>query len=374
MAWLLRLAYHWLRLLAFPMRIPVLQVIELEISRFQHKERPYMPAIVPRPDRIAVLSWAISVLISCTSGGDSGSPAVAIREQIIVAPSSASVDAGGTQQFQVSRRRNDGSTGPVAVTYQSTGGTVTSAGLYTAGSMPGIYRVIATESGGALTGSATIAVVSKGAQKFATDFSLTENPISEGGRWINGGSVGLDWTNVSTTPGLAIGHQVGASYTDATALLTGTWEPDQIATATVHMVSPKDACFQEVELRLRSAITAHVITGYEISFKVSQTSEAYLIIVRWNGALGSWDFLTKTQGAQFALRNGDVVSAKIVGNVITAYLNGVQKGQVDITSIGGAVYSTGNPGMGFNLENSPAGCPGTNGNYGYTSFTAIDAR
>src|ERR1700704_5961227 len=72
------------------------------------------------------------------------------------------------------------------------------------------------------------------AGSYQTDFPATENPISEGGRWINGGLLGLDWTNVSTTPGLAIGHQVGANFTDATALLAGAWGPDQMATATVY--------------------------------------------------------------------------------------------------------------------------------------------
>lgn len=45
------------------------------------------------------------------------------------------------------------------------------------------------------------------------------------------------------------------------------------------------------------------------------------------------------------------MSAKIIGNVITAYINGVQKGQADITSVPGTVYTTGNPGMGFSLDN-----------------------
>ncbi|MGC2518239.1 MAG: hypothetical protein WA373_03925 [Burkholderiales bacterium] len=211
-----------------------------------------------------------------------------------------------------------------------------------------------------------------GTQSYTTSFPLTENPISEGGRWINGGAAGLDWTDVSTTPGLAIGRQGGVSFSDATALLTGTWGPDQMATATVHTVSQNDACFQEAELRLRSAISAHVNTGYEITFHMSQTSAAYLIIVRWNGPLGSFDYLSRTIGAQFAIKDGDVMSAKIVGNVITAYINGVQKGQVDITSIGGTVYTTGNPGMGFSLDTTTAGCSGTNGNYGFTSYTATD--
>jgi hypothetical protein len=210
-------------------------------------------------------------------------------------------------------------------------------------------------------------------RSYTTTFPLTENPISESGNWINGGTDGLDGTDVSTTPGLAIGHQVGASFTDATALLTGTWGPDQMATATVHTVNQKDACFQEVELRLRSTISAHVNSGYEISFHMSQTSDAYLIIVRGNGPVGSFDYLyNPAHSTTFAVKDGDVVSAKIVGNVITAFINNVQKGQVDIRSIGGTVFTSGNPGMGFNLENAPAGCAGTNGDYGFTNYTATD--
>jgi hypothetical protein len=208
---------------------------------------------------------------------------------------------------------------------------------------------------------------------YTTNFLLTENPISEGGRWINGGTTGLDWADVSTTPGLAVGHEVGVSFSDATALLTGTWGPDQMATATVHTVNQNDSCFQEVELRLRSAISAHVNTGYEVNFKASKTSSAYMSIVRWNGPLGSFDVFHQLFGAQFGVKNGDVVSAKIVGNVVTAFINGTQVLQVDITSIGGTVYTTGSPGMGFNLENGGAGCPNTNGDYGFTSYTATDA-
>jgi hypothetical protein len=232
------------------------------------------------------------------------------------------------------------------------------------------YSLTCTGTGGSASASATVTV----GTTYTSNFLLTENPISEGGRWINGGAVGLDWTNVSTTPGLAIGHQVGASFTDATALLTGTWGPDQLATATVHTVNQNDACFQESELRLRSSISAHSNKGYEVSFKMSQTSEAYVIIVRWNGPVGSFDYLfNPTHNATFGVKNGDVLSAKIVGNTITAYINGVQKAQADITSIGGTVYTTGTPGMGFNLENAPAGCSGTNGDYGFTSYTATDA-
>ena len=81
-------------------------------------------------------------------------------------------------------------------------------------------------------------------------------------------------------------------------------------------------------------------------------------------------------GSQYAVKDGDVLSAKIVGNTITAYINGVPKATVlDISSIGGTVYTTGSPGMGFNLESGNLGgtCANTNGDYGFTSFTATDA-
>jgi len=202
-------------------------------------------------------------------------------------------------------------------------------------------------------------------RSYATAFPLTENPISEGGNWINGQTDGLDWHDMSTTPGLAIGHQSGASYTDGTALLTGTWGPTQTVEAVVQAVNPKDSCYQEVELRLRSALTPHSCTGYEISFKATKTSSAYLIIVRWNGPVGDFTYLVNTSGAQYGVTEGDVVKATIVGDVITAYLNGVEVGTAT-----DATYATGSPGMGMNLETGDASCLGTNGDYGFTHFMA----
>ena len=202
-------------------------------------------------------------------------------------------------------------------------------------------------------------------RSYSTAFPLTENPISEGGNWINGQTDGLDWHDMSTTPGLAIGHQSGSSYTDGTALLTGTWGPNQTVEAVVHAVNPKDSCYQEVEMRLRSTLTPHSCTGYEISFKATKTSGAYLIIVRWNGPLGDFTYLVNTSGAQYGVTEGDVVKATIVGNVITAYLNGVQVGTATDST-----YTSGSPGMGMNLETGDSSCIGTNGDYGFKHFTA----
>ena len=206
-----------------------------------------------------------------------------------------------------------------------------------------------------------------GGHTYTTNFSLTENPISEGGNWVNGGDLGLDWANVSTASGLAIGHEVGVRYSDGTALLTGSWAPDQTAIAVVYSTNQDDACYQEVELRLRSSLSSHSCKGYEINFKASKTSKAYLQIVRWNGALGDFSYVDSSSGAQYGVKTGDTVKASIVGHVITAYINGVQMLQATDT-----VYNSGNPGIGFNLENSPSGCSGTNGKYGFTYFKATD--
>jgi hypothetical protein len=207
--------------------------------------------------------------------------------------------------------------------------------------------------------------------KYSTTFPLTENPISEGGKWVNGETVGLDWSNVSTTPGFAMGHETGADFTDATAVLQSmTWAPDQKVTAVVSAPGAfLDNCSQEVELRLRTVISAHNIAGYEIDYAYStDPTVGYMQIVRWNGPMGNFDVLQTFNGPQYAVGNGDTVSATIVGGVITAYKNGVQQGQV-----ADSVYSTGSPGMGFNLNNTVSGCSGTNASYGFSSFTAVDS-
>lgn len=199
---------------------------------------------------------------------------------------------------------------------------------------------------------------------YTTKFPLTENPISERGKWINGKSLGLDWADVATTPGRAFGLESGSDgYDDSAALLTGSWGPDQTAEATVYSVNQNDKTSEEVELRLRSALSAHSATGYEINFRCLKTKDAYSEIVRWNGPLGSFTYLQQLKGAQYGVANRDVVKATIVGNVITTYINGVQVGRATDST-----YATGQPGIGFFLQ----GTAGVNRDYGFTSFTASD--
>ena len=193
-------------------------------------------------------------------------------------------------------------------------------------------------------------------QTYTTHFPLTENPISEGGHWVNGETV------CSTTPGLAIGHEDGIhDYTDALALLTGDWGTDQSVMANVYSINQNDACYEEVEIHLRGKLLSSGFQGYEVAWKCTKTSNAYLIIVRVDSS-NSFTILANLSGAQYGVDNGDSVRAQMIGKTITVYTNGVQKAQVtDVNA-----YGSGNPGMGFNLH----GCVGTNSDYGFTSFTA----
>jgi hypothetical protein len=198
---------------------------------------------------------------------------------------------------------------------------------------------------------------------YSTSFTLTENPISEGGNWTNGNVNGLYWSDVRTASGLAYGTETGSiNYDDSTALLKGSWGPDQTVIATVHTVNQQGGgIFEEVEIRLRSSISAYTNNGYEINFSL-RPSGAYAQIVRWNGPLGNFTLLASLGIAN--IHDGDVVKATIIGNTIRGYVNNVQ-----VVQATDSTYSMGNPGIGFYLIGGPSSL---NSDFGFTSFAASD--
>jgi len=204
-----------------------------------------------------------------------------------------------------------------------------------------------------------------GAPSYTTTFPVAENPLSEGGRWINGKAVGLNWTNVTTLPGLAFGTQSGTGgFNDSIAVLQGTWGPDQSAAATVYRRYQQPVTTdEEVELLLRFTIAPGVARGYEVLFSVGAFTNL-IAIVRWNGPLGSFTVL-KTVQRQLPIANGDVVKATIVGDRITAYINNALA-----LTITDSTFTSGSPGLGFFFQaNGPLG-GNTNSDFGFTSYTA----
>ena len=197
-------------------------------------------------------------------------------------------------------------------------------------------------------------------KSYSTTFQLKEDPISEGGRWMGGKTVGLDWGNVSTTPGYAVGHAGPKRFADSVALLTGDWPANQ----SVELVVDKRKVFSypEVSMRLRSSFSPHNCDGYEISYSLKDDDTAYLIIVRWNGALADFTYLVQAHGKEYGVKTGDVVKTTIVGNEIKTYKNGVLMGTAKDNT-----YIHGSPGFGFNER--------PNGDYGASrvTVTATDA-
>ena len=220
-------------------------------------------------------------------------------------------------------------------------------------------------------------------RSYSTRFELDEDPISEGGRWLNGKADGIDWCDVVTRGGVAFGavsrmqaaerrveqgslgaglEDAGAApegdYDDPTAVLAGDWGADQHAKGTVFSRNPTEEYFQEVEFRLRSAITPHRCTGYEVFFRCLKTDSAYAEIVRWNGKIGDFTSLAKLIGPSYGVTDGDVIEATIVGDVLRGFINGVE-----VISATDDTFASGSPGIGFNFFVGD-----TNVDHGFRSF------
>lgn len=206
---------------------------------------------------------------------------------------------------------------------------------------------------------------------YSTDFLRAENPISEGGKWYNGQTDGLDWANVRTLPGLAFGTEIGGvrpepqNYDDSTALLKGDWGPNQTVQATVYSVHPNqdNKVWEEVELRLRSTLSPHNCAGYEIMFRCSKIPQAYCNVARWEGPLGKFTYLKNMGGSQYGVKTGDVVKATMIGSLLAVYINGMR-----IFQVADHKYARGNPGMGFFLDHATS----VNRDFGFSKFMATD--
>lgn len=198
----------------------------------------------------------------------------------------------------------------------------------------------------------------KPVRSYTTRLQQDEDPISEGGMWLNGGKDGLDWFNVVVKNGVAHGDVTEGEFTDPTALLTGTWGKNQKVKARIFSRNQIERYFQEVEIRLRSTLSPHRCTGYEVFWRCLKTPNAYVEVVRWNGKVRDWTSLKKFSGAQYGVKDGDLVEATITGNVIKGFVNGAE-----VISVTDDTYKEGIPGMGFNY-----GVGDSNGDFGFTSY------
>jgi chitodextrinase len=200
---------------------------------------------------------------------------------------------------------------------------------------------------------------------YTTNFSLTENPISEGGHWVN--TVSATWNAPVSTVGGSPGHAVGlnsSAFNDSIAMLTGSFTPDQKVTATAFRGGASGP--SEIELHLRMTMVPGAagdpdrVFTYEIDVVPSLSA---IFIVRWNGPQGMYTVLET--GSIAGVNDGDIIDATVTGPGNAAVITVNRNGAPVVSTTDTAGYASGNPGMGFD-----AGNPADGANLGFKSYTA----
>ncbi|MFN8885415.1 Ig-like domain-containing protein [Gemmatimonas sp.] len=117
---------------------------------------------------------------------------------LTLSPGTAQLSTGGRQQFAVSARWSDGSTALPPVTYSATGGTISSSGLYTAGSLAGTFMVVATCACGVADTSA-VAIQTAAPAPTVTALRISPKDVSVAASATVQLSTSASWSNGATT-------------------------------------------------------------------------------------------------------------------------------------------------------------------------------
>ncbi len=230
---------------------------------------------------------------------------------------------------------------------------------------------------GTASGALTMTACSASQKTYTTNFPVTENPISEGGRWTNGGIFGK--TDVQTSPGKAYGTMVsfnGSEFIDSCACLSG-FGPDHEVLCTISNSGAMNGL--EVEILLRADITSDHIFLYELDCVYTDRG---IHLARWDMTKANPNSFTvlrnphtvvrKLLGGEAAFENGDQVYAKIVGTVITCRYKRVGDRAFSNlftydTARDAVRHSGGNPGIGFWNE---TGSAANQSKFAWSNFTA----
>lgn len=159
--------------------------------------------------------------------------------QVVIAPTAVTIHAGQQVTFHAWGEDKAGDSVGANISFTATGGSITSAGLYTAGGGTGSYQAIATLSGGAAADTASISVT------LAPVASVTVTPADPG---VSAGTtVSLTATTRDSSANVLTGRVVtwssgttGVGTVDGTGVVTGVSAGTTIITATSEGVQGKD--------------------------------------------------------------------------------------------------------------------------------------
>ena len=204
--------------------------------------------------------------------------------------------------------------------------------------------------------------VDAGTISYSTTFPLAETPISESGRWIHRG---IPWALVDAAGGVGTGTQPGdGSYTDWYARPLGL-SADQTVTVTVHLnagLSPGGTREvdrwlgryreQRARIRVQPGLRRGVRRGSALERPARQL---HVRISAGKRRAGRRARRGRVQGADRRHLHHDLAERTAAAE------------HVDVSSIGGMVWSDGDAGMGFWRG---AGASATPGDYGFRSYSA----
>lgn len=163
--------------------------------------------------------------IKAATDGKSATSIVVVRglagAKVVVTPSSATVTPGGTVQFTATGITGKGETASVNVTWSTSGGAISSAGLLSAPAQPGTYRVIAkAQFSAADTATVTVA---QDAEPLAAIVLVPASATLASGASLQFESYGLDAGGDSVAAAVTYGA-TGGSITAAGKYTAGNVE------------------------------------------------------------------------------------------------------------------------------------------------------
>ncbi len=121
--------------------------------------------------------FTLSACGDTNSKGDAANSTNPTLVSISVSPGTVSLVPAATQAFTAVGKMSDDSTTNISVQWSATAGTITQAGVYTAGSTLGAGQVTATDSASGLVGNTTVTIAAQGSAAWSNPFPLSVDAI-----------------------------------------------------------------------------------------------------------------------------------------------------------------------------------------------------
>src|SRR5437773_145240 len=184
--------------------------------------------------QLAAMAPAAATTANTTASGSSTVKNRGPLTKVILSPVTASVLTGGTLQYAAYGRRKNGDSTSINVLYAASGGTITAAGLYTAGQTAGPYHVAATQSsGGTLTDTAAVTITTIPVASVTVSPTTASVPVGatrqftavtkdSAGNMLTGRTV--TWASSNTAVAVVSGSGLATGMAGGPATITATSE------------------------------------------------------------------------------------------------------------------------------------------------------